>query len=42
MRRITNRFLGEWAACMGLTLEAVERRLAQQLLRGRQQTTTVD
>jgi RNA polymerase-interacting CarD/CdnL/TRCF family regulator len=42
MRRITNRFLGEWAACMGLTLEVVERRLEQQLRRGRQQATTAD
>lgn len=36
MRRITNRFLGEWAACMGMELDVVERRLEQRLLRGRQ------
>jgi RNA polymerase-interacting CarD/CdnL/TRCF family regulator len=42
MRRITQRFLGEWAACMGLELEVVEERLLQRLKRGRQKAAMTD
>jgi len=42
MRRITQRFLGEWAACMGMELEVVEQKLLQQLQRGRQKAAIAD
>lgn len=36
MRRITNRFLGEWAVCMEMDLSVAEEKLQQRLHRGRQ------
>lgn len=42
LRRITQRFLGEWAKTMGMDLEAVEEKLRQRLQRGRQKTAPTD
>ena len=42
MRRITDRFLGEWAACMGLEFDVVAQKLEQRLLRGRQKVAVSD
>ncbi len=42
MRRITERFLGEWAVSMGLDLEDVEQKLVERLQRGRQKATAND
>jgi RNA polymerase-interacting CarD/CdnL/TRCF family regulator len=42
MRRITQRFLGEWAICMGIELEVVEQKLLQRLQRGRQKAAVAD
>lgn len=36
MRRITNRFLGEWAASLGVEINVAEEFMQQRLLRGRQ------
>ncbi|MCB8944930.1 MAG: hypothetical protein H6658_14365 [Ardenticatenaceae bacterium] len=40
MRRITNRFVGEWAICMGMTLEEAEEKLLEHLQRGREKATS--
>lgn len=42
MRSITQRFVGEWAACMGMELQAVEEKLLQRLQLGRQKTDVAD
>ena len=42
LRRITQRFLGEWATTMEMDLETVEEKLRQRLQRGRQKTATTD
>jgi CarD family transcriptional regulator len=42
MRRITERFLGEWSVCMGLELAVVEQSLLEHLQRGRQKAAIVD
>ena len=42
MRRITQRFLGEWAICMGIELEVVEQNLLKRLQRGRQKAVIAD
>ena len=42
LRRITQRFLGEWAVCMGLDLEAAEEKMHQRLQRGRQKAAMTD
>jgi RNA polymerase-interacting CarD/CdnL/TRCF family regulator len=36
MRRITNRFLGEWAACMNMDFADAEQNMVQRLQQGRE------
>ena len=40
MRRITERFLGEWTVCLGVELEVAEQKMIELLQNGRQKAAT--